>query len=419
MNKQLFPLCTLLIILSGCSLAPRYDRPDAPIPSAWPSGAAYGENLASAGISAATDIQWRDFFTDERLRTVIEIALDNNRDLQIAALNVQKARAMYGIQRAELFPTVNAAAGAMKGRVSTSSFGGGGGVNVEQYSVDLGISSWEIDFFGRLRNLKDQVLEEFLATEEAQRSVQISLIFGVANAYLSLAADRENLLLAQTTYETQKKSFDLIQKRFDVGVANELDLRRAQTQVDAARVDISRYTQLTAQDENALNLLVGASIPASEDLLPEALDDVAAPQNITAGLSSEILLNRPDILVAEHQLKAAYANIGAARAAFFPRISLTTTFGSASGDLSDLFSSGTDTWNYAPQIVTPIFDSRLRSAYKVSKTDKEIAVSQYEKAIQIAFREVADALAVQGTVNEQIFAQQSLVEAFARSHDLS
>ncbi|MGC9326199.1 MAG: efflux transporter outer membrane subunit [Candidatus Hinthialibacter sp.] len=419
MTKHFLTLLIMMIVLSGCSMAPRYDRPDAPISADWPVGASYGENASPTEISMASDVQWREFFTHESLRTVIEMALADNRDLRIAALNVQRARAMYGIQRAELFPTVNASAGLMKGRISTSSFGGGGGANVEQYSVDLGISSWEIDFFGRLRNLKDQALEEFLATEEARRSAQISLIFEVANAYLSLAADRENLRLAQTTYETQKKTYNLIQQRFQVGIANELDLRRAQTQVDAARVDISQYTQRIAQDENALNLLVGAAAAIPEELQPGALNDVAAPQTITAGLSSEILLNRPDVLAAEHQLKSAYANIGAARAAFFPRISLTTALGTASGELSDLFSSGTETWSFVPQITAPIFDSRLWSAYKVSETDREIALNQYEKSIQTAFREVADALAVQGTVDEQISAQQSLVEAFARSYELS
>jgi outer membrane protein, multidrug efflux system len=365
------------------------------------------------------DIHWTNVFRDERLKAVIEMAVNNNRDLQVAALTVQRAQAMYGIQRAELFPTLDLTGSGTKGRISGSSFGGGGGIDIEQYSVNLGLSSWEIDFFGRLRNLEESALQEFLATEESRRGVQISLIFQVANAYLALAADRENLQLARRTYETQTHAYDLIQQRRQVGLSNELDLQRAQTQVDAARVDISRYAQRIAQDINALTLLVGSTTPLTEEVLPSSLDSVVAPQSLAPGLPSETLLRRPDIVAAERRLKSAYANIRAARAAFFPRISLTSSLGTASGDLTDLFSSGTETWNFAPQIVMPIFDSRLRAAYKVSETDKEIAVILYGKAIQNAFREVADALAVQGTVDTQILAQQSLVESAAKSHELS
>ena len=285
----------------------------------------------------------------------------------------------------------------------------GNATTVERYDVNLGITSWEIDFFGRIRSLKDQALEEYLATEQARRSAQILLVSAVAHAYLTLAADREALKLAQTTLETQQAAYDLIQQRYDVGLATELDLRRAQTQVDTARGDVARYTQQVAQDENALNLLLGS--PAPSELLPADLSSVAPPREISPGLSSEVLLRRPDILGAEHLLKAANANIGAARAAFFPRISLTTAIGTASDELSGLFKSGSGTWSFAPQIVMPIFDARTWSALKVTKVEKEIAVTQYEKAIQTAFREVADALAVRGTVDEQLSAQQSLFDA--------
>ena len=239
----------------------------------------------------------------------------------------------------------------------------------------------------------------------------------MADAYLTLAADRENLKLAQSTLESQQAAYHLIQRRFDVGIAPELDLRQVQTRVDAARVDVAKYTELAAEDENALNLLAGSPVPA--DLLPQELSVVKPLPDVSAGTSSEVLLRRPDILQAESLLKGANANIGAARAAFFPRISLTSAIGTASGDLSGLFKSGSFVWNYAPQLVLPIFDARTWSALKVTKVEREIAVAQYEKAIQSAFREVADALAKRGTLGDQMKAQQSLVDATAKTYRLS
>ena len=252
---------------------------------------------------------------------------------------------------------------------------------------------------------------------QARRSAQILLVSEVANAYLTLAADRENLKLAQSTLESQQAAYKVIRRRFEVGLAHELDLRQVQTRVDAARVDVARYTELAAQDNNALNLLAGSTVPAG--LLPERLSVVAPLPDVAPGTSSEVLLRRPDILQAENGLKAANANIGAARANFFPRISLTSAIGSASGDLSGLFKSGSFVWNYAPQIVMPIFDARTWPALKVTKVDKEIAVAQYEKAIQVAFREVADALARRGTMGDQMQAQQSLVDATSKAYRLS
>ncbi|RLB89735.1 MAG: multidrug transporter, partial [Deltaproteobacteria bacterium] len=287
----------------------------------------------------------------------------------------------------------------------------------KQYSVNLGIASWEIDFFGRIRSLKEQALQRYLATEEARRSAQISLVSEVARVYLALAADREDLKLARSTLHTQQGVYDLIRRQYEVGLANELDLHRAQTQVDAARGDVARFMQLVAQDQNALNLLAGSPVP--EDLLPPDLTSVSTPKDISPGLSSEVLLRRPDIMAAEHQLKAAYAFIGAARAAFFPRISLTTSLGTASAELSGLFSSGNGTWSFAPQVVMPIFDARTWAAYRVSKAQRKIALTQYERTIQTAFREVADTLAVQGTVHERLSAQQSLVNALAETYRLS
>jgi outer membrane protein, multidrug efflux system len=418
MNRHLFFLLVgIALVLGGCTMAPEYTRPEAPVSAEWPSGAAYKETKAMPGESTATEIRWREVFADERLQRMIDIALSNNRDLRLAALNVERARALYGIQRAELFPSVNAVGSGSKQRVPADLSSSGNAKTVEQYSVDLGILSWEIDFFGRIRSLKDNALEEYFATEQTRRSAQILLVSAVANAYLTLAADRENLKLAETTLETQKRAYDLIKRRYDLGLASELDLNQAQTQVDTARRDIARFTQFTAQDENVLNLLVGSSAP--NELLPADLGSVSPPKEISPGLSSEVLLRRPDIMAAEHQLKAANAFIGAARAAFFPRISLTTSVGTASSELSGLFKSGSGTWGFAPQIVMPIFDARLWSAYDATKVEKEIALAQYEKAIQTAFSEVADALAVRGTVGQQVSAQQSLTDAAARSYRLS
>ena len=407
----------LAIFFGGCSLAPKYTQPQAPIPSEWPQGEAYKDTRAMSGAPTVPELSRQEFFADEKLQKVIEMALSNNRDLRLAALNVERARALYGIQRAELFPAVNAVGAWGKQRRSTDLISPGDPRTIEQYSVDLGIAAWEIDFFGRIRSLKDRALEEYLSTEQARRSAQIALVSEVVRVYMTLAADRGNLKLARSTLETQHAAYSLIKRRYEIGLANELDLRQAQTRVDAARRDEARFTQLAAQAQNALNLLAASPVP--ENLLPADLRSVTPPKEISPGLSSEVLMNRPDIVAAEHRLKGAYAFIGAARAALFPRISLTTSVGTASDELSGLFSSDSGTWNFAPQIVLPIFDARTWAALRVSKADREIILTQYEKAIQTAFREVADALAVQGTINQQVSAQQSLVNAVAETYRLS
>jgi multidrug efflux system outer membrane protein len=400
-------------------MIPEYTRPGAPVPAEWPSGPAYKETPSTQGPSLPSDLQWREFFADERLKKIIETALNNNRDLRLAALNVERARAIYGIQRAELFPVLNASGSGSKERVAGEFTNNGNPMTVTRYGATLSVISWEIDFFGRLRSLSERALEEFLATEQARRSTQLLLISEVATAYLSLAADREFLKLAEATLETQKTAYDLVKRRYEVGLASELDLERAQTPVDTAQGDIARFTQRLAQDENALNLLVAYKSSEAIELLPADLSGVAPPKEVAAGTSSEVLLQRPDVLAAENLLKAANANIGAARAALFPRIALTTSAGTVSGELSGLFKSGSETWSFVPQILMPIFDARLWSALDASRTEKEIAIVQYEKAIQTAFREVADALAVQGTVDQQVAAQQSLVAASAKSYSLS
>ncbi|HPC86439.1 MAG TPA: efflux transporter outer membrane subunit [Smithellaceae bacterium] len=412
MNKKW--LLILMILLAGCTLAPKYERPEAPVPKEWPAGPYQQEGKQAP---EAAQLSWRDFIADERLREVIAASLANNRDLRVAGLNVEKARAMFGISRATLLPTVNATGSWSQNRVPADLSPSGSAYTADQYSVNLGLAAWEIDFFGRIRSLKDAALEQYLATDQASRSAQILLVATVTQAYLALAADREALQLVSSTLEAQEAAYAMIRKRHEVGLASELDLRRAQTQVDTARGDVARYTQLVAQDENGLNLLTGS--PVRPDLLPRDLSGVALPRDISPGLSSDVLLGRPDVLAAEHRLKAANANIGAARAALFPRISLTTSIGTASADLSGLFKTGSDVWTFAPQIVMPIFDPRLWYAYDVTKLEKEISVAQYEKSIQTAFREVADALAEKGMVQQRIAAQQSLVDAMTVVYRLS
>ena len=417
MNRTFFLLLGLIAaFLAGCTLAPTYTRPEAPVPAAWPGGPASGLQAAKPG-EAAADTPWRDFFVDERLRQVIDMALANNRDLRVAALNVQRTQALYRIQRAELLPSVNAGATFSKERVPGIISQNNQPATVELYNVNLGISSWELDLFGRIRSLKDAALEQYLATEQARASAQISLVSEVANTYLTLAADRENLKLAQSTLETQRATYEMIRRRAEVGTSSDLDLREAQTRVDAARVDIARYTSQVALDENALTLLVGSPVPPG--LLPVELGEVAPLKDFTPGLPSEVLQRRPDIIQAEHQLKATHANIGAARAAFFPQITLTTSIGTTSGQLSGLFMSGSETWAFVPQITVPIFDARTWAAYDVTKVDREIALAQYEKAIQTGFREVADALSQRATLGDQLQAQESLVDASATSYRLS
>jgi multidrug efflux system outer membrane protein len=373
-------------------------------------------------VPQAADVKWREFFTDKRLQSVVELALANNRDLRMAALNVEKVQGLYRIQRAQQFPNVSASISAddylFPKTAKIAGFSVPNAVTVEQYNANLGITSWELDLFGRVRSLKRQALEQYLATEQARSAAQISLVAAVANTYLTFAADRENLRLAQTTLDTQKASYELILQSRDAGIASNLDLRQAQSQVEAARVDIARYAGQVALDENALNLLVGT--PVATDLQPGELDSDQALKDVSAGLPSEVLLRRPDILSAEHQLKAAYANIGAARAAFFPQITLTGGGGFMTSHLADLFTGASKTWTFAPQVVMPIFDAGARRAnLKVAKADRNLAVAEYDEAIQSAVREVSDSLALRTRLMEQQDAQQSLVNALDETYRLS
>lgn len=404
------------LALTGCvSMAPKYRTPEAPAPKAWPEGPSYRAGGAEARTA---DLPWRDFYLDEGLRKVLDLALRNNRDLRIAALNTEKARAAYRIQRAQLLPAVNAVGQGFKERLPASVSSTGRSMVVEQDSATVGVSAWELDFFGRVRSLRNQALEQYLATEQARDSARISLLGTVSSLYLTLAADQEGLKLAQETLASQEVSSRLIQQRFELGISSEIDAQRARIGLETARGDVARTTRAVALDRNALDLLVGSPVPG--ELLPASLDLAASLKDVSPGLPSEVLARRPDIAAAEHQLKAANASIGAARAAFFPRISLTASTGSMASELSGLFKGGSDTWTFAPQVVLPIFDTGARRAnLKVAHADRDIALAQYEKTVQTAFREVADALAQRGTLEDQLAAQAALVGALDRTYELA
>lgn len=408
-------LVAAVLGLSRCTLAPKYERPPLPVADSF---RAEGAAAPGEAAPAAKDVPWQDYFTDARLRSVIDLALVNNRDLRVATLNVQKAQALYRIQRAELNPTIGVQATGQRYRTPESLGENGKAKTSSVYTVGLGLASWELDLFGRLASLKNHALEQYLSTEEARQGARQSLVAAVAGTWLSLAADEENLRLSKGTLEAQRSSYDLILKIREAGVASDLDLRQAQGQVEAARASVAAYTGAAGVSRNALQLLVGAPVPA--ELLPEKLGAVTDPKGLSAGLPSDVLLRRPDILAAEHQLRGANANIGAARAAFFPRISLTAGFGTSSPDLDGLFKSGTKMWTFAPSIVSPLFASgSLIANLKVSRVDREIAVAQYEKAIQTAFAEVNDALTLRTTLVAQREAQEALVTALEETLRLS
>jgi len=404
-----------VLLLCGCtSLAPDYEQPPAPVADAWPASPE-----PQAGSVDTSAIYWRDFYRDQRLRELIGLSLENNRDLRVAALNIERARAQYRIQRAAVFPAVDATAGETAQKIPESVSQTGEAYINRQYSVELGVAAYELDLFGRVRGLKEQALQAYLAQEETRRGAQISLIAEVANAWLTLAADRALLKLAQDTLDSQRKSYELTTRSFELGVASGLEQAQARTSVESARADVAGFTAQVAQDRNALRLLVGDAVPP--ELLPgDEVVPVTTLTELPAGVPSQTLRRRPDVLAAEHQLIAANANIGVARAAFFPSISLTASAGTASDDLSDLFGDGTDTWTFAPQINLPIFAAGAnRAALDVAKTDREIFLTQYELSIQTAFREVADALAQRATVDEQLDAAQALTDATSRSYALS
>jgi multidrug efflux system outer membrane protein len=418
MRKHALVVLLPLTLTACMSMAPRYERPAPPVADTWPTGAAYAPSQESEVIAA--DIPWREFVKDDKLRQVIDQALANNRDLRITLANIQSARAQYRIQRSELLPNLNGDVSATRSK-NLSSFDGVGGRPVESefYTASVGLSAFEIDLFGRVRSLSNSALETYLATEEAARATRISLIAETASAYLTLAADNSQLALSRRTVDSARRSMELTQKRLEAGVAARLDVRQAETIYQQARADLASTTALIAQDRNALELLAGSRIP--DALLPAELPiDQVWLADVPAGLSSSVLLDRPDVLQAEHQLKSANANIGAARAAFFPSLSLTASTGLASTELSDLFSNGATIWSVAPSLVLPIFNGGANVAnLQYAKAQREVFLSQYELAIQTAFKEVADALATRGTIQEQLDAQTALVDAAADSYQLA
>ena len=411
---MLTALAAVALLVSGCSMIPAYERPAAPVAVTYPShaGSAGMADPANAlAAQSASTMAWQTFFADTRLQGLIELALVNNRDLRVAVLNIEQARAQYQIRRADQLPTIN---GVIGGSRTPSASGG----VTSLYSAGLQATAYELDFFGRVSSLKEAALNQYLATEEGRKTTQITLIASVANAYLSLLADDELLEITRQTLATREESVRLSKLRFDNGVTSELDFRQAESLVEAARVSLAQQQRQRALDENLLTLLVGSPLAAQ---LPAAASptSVTAPLaqmqplvDVPAGLPSDLLASRPDIRQAERQLLAANANIGAARAAFFPRIALTAGAGSASSQLSGLFKSGSWGWTFAPSLTLPIFDAgRNQANLEVSKVTRDIAVAQYEKSIQTAFREVADALASRTTLAEQLRASQAQANA--------
>lgn len=421
MKKSLFLSCAAAVLLSGCSLIPDYMRPDLPVSQSWPTGpASAAAPTVEAGKPLWGDVAWKEFFTEPTLQKLIQQALDNNRDLRVAALNIEVARASYGITQADLLPNVDANGSGTVARTprNASQSVPAKATTARSYSANVGVTAFELDLFGRVRSLNEQALEQFLATEEARTSTQISLVAEVANAYLTLLGDRKLQALTEETLETRLKSLELIQRSFDRGVSSELDLAQARTAVETARANRARYLRQVDQDRNALTLLVGGPVdPAS---LTGDLDTMRFVEELPVGLPSEVLLRRPDIVQAEHSLKAANANIGAARAAFFPSISLTGSAGYASHNLNNLFGAGSGAWSFGPSVSVPIFDAgRNQANLDSAKASRDITVAQYEKSIQTAFREVSDALAAKGTLTDQMRAQNALVEATRTSYRLS
>ncbi len=413
------------LMLGACTLEPQYHRPPAPVP-ALPGGTAEGP--------AAADIGWREFFPDPQLQQLIALALTDNRDLRVAVLNVQSAQAQYRIQRAELFPTVNASAVEQAEGIPLSvlaaqfpggaaAAGGGsaptGGITVHTYSVGVGFTNYELDLFGRIRSLNHAALQQYFSSGETRRSAQLTLVAEVATAYLTVLADQTLLDITRDTLKSQEASYALTQKTFSGGTSTELALRQAETTVDTARANLALYNRQLAQDRDELQLLLGAPIPDGIDF-SGGLDRPNTVAELEEGIQSDVLVRRPDILAAEHQLMAANAEIGAARAAFLPSISLTGSFGTESPQLSGLFKSGSRAWTFSPQISLPIFAGGANVAnLQATELARDTAVAQYEKAIQTAFREVADALVARGTLDEQLAAQQALVTASAATYRLS
>jgi multidrug efflux system outer membrane protein len=406
------PIAALALLLGGCaSMAPPYERPAAPVAASFPDAQAAAAAAGASTPQPAADIDWQQFFVDPRLKALIGLSLQNNRDLRVAVLNVERVRAQYQVQRSEQFPTLFLGA---TGLYQPNADGQG---NRSYYTAGLNITGYELDLFGRVRSLTDAALQQYFASEEARKAAQISLVAAVANTYLTLLADEAQLQVARQTLDTREQGFKLLQLKFDNGALSEYDLAQAVTLVEGAKAAVALLARQRMQSENALTLLVGQPLPA--DLPPPlALDRQGLLADLPAGLPSALLERRPDVRQAERQLQAANANIGAAKAAFFPTITLTGSVGLASADLGGLFDNRA--WQFAPRITLPIFDGGFNQAnLEVSQANRDIAVEQYQRSIQVAFREVADALAGRATYGEQLRAQQAQTAAEQRRSDLA
>ncbi len=403
----------LVLLLGGCSLVPQYQRPEMAVPDTFVS-----ESAETAGHAMPGDLGWREVFADPQLQQLLDNALTNNRSLRETALNVEAYQAQYRIQRAALLPTV-AGSGYGKRQRTLSS---GGYATSETYSLEVGITSYELDLFGRVRSLKDQALEQYLAMEESRKSSAITLIANVAQTYLNWLADKELLQITEDTRKTEEESYALIQQRVSAGIATDLELAQARTSLESVKAYLALYRRQVAQDLNYLALLTGTNLPQALATDTRSLRDVKVASLTPPSLSSEVLLQRPDVMAAEHELKGANANIGAARAAFFPKIAITTSAGVISTDLSNLFDSNSGSWLFSPSISLPIFTGgQLQAELDTARIQKNIYIARYESAIQTAFQEVSDALIADTTYREQLMAQEANLAAnedyYSRAHD--
>jgi multidrug efflux system outer membrane protein len=404
-------------LITGCSLQPAYVRPEAPVAAAYPTGPAYSAT-PSTGTLQAGDLGWRDFLADARLQQLVQIALQNNRDLRVAVLNVQQVQAQFRVQSAALFPQVSAYADRARSRTPADLSSSGTATTLGSYSVGASVA-WEIDLFGRLRSLKAAALEQYLASMQGRKAAEILLVSQVADQYLTMLAYDELLEVTQRTLDTAKASYDIVKLTFDTGIGTELDLHLAETVVEQAQANRAAQLRLRAQAENGLVLLLGQPEPAAM-AAGVGLGDQKILADIPAGLPSGLLARRPDVLQAEALLRSANADVGAARAAFFPQITLTGSAGTASAMLSGLFKAGSSSWSLAPSLVTPIFDAGAnRANLDAARVRKDIGIAQYEKAIQTAFREVADGLAARGTFDDQIASLERYTTAERRRLELA
>ena len=421
-RRAVIALAAVTMLVSACSLQPVYKRPDPPVPATFPSGPAYApaSGEAASGTLAAPDIGWRNVLTDPRLQRLVEIALANNRDLRVAILNVAQVQAQFRIQRAALFPQVDALAdgSASRGRPTSSGAAGSSAAVTHGYSVGAS-AAWELDVFGKVRSLDDQALQQYFASAQARKAFEILLVSQVADQYLATLAYDELLAVTQRTLDTAQQSSDLTQLQFRTGTGTELAVQQAQTVVEQARANHAAQVRGRAQAENGLVLLLGQAVPADlPPALPLGRQQVLA--DIPAGLPSDLLARRPDVMQAEAMLKAANANIGAARAAFFPSISLTGNLGTASAALGGLFGAGSLAWSFLPSITVPIFEAgKLQASLDVARLEKDIDVARYEKTIQAAFSEVSNGLAARGTYGDEVASLERLTAADRRSLDLS